>query len=114
MYLPCRTSRPVSREGYHFVFFIVDHATKMCLVIPLKTRKFKHILAHLTTFVNEVLQSNISYGDAELVAAEVLGFLHKSGVTTSHSPRDTPRMNSVTERGSDPSLDKIKGTRGVE
>ena len=32
------------------------------------------------------------------MAADVLTFLHKSGVTTSHSPRDTPQMNSITER----------------
>ena len=72
---------------------------------PLKTRESKFILSHLTTFVNEVLPSlNIrlrhfhSDGGAELVAADVLTFLHKSGVTTSHSPRDTPQMNSITER----------------
>ena len=68
-----------SREGYQYVFFIVDHATKMCWVCPLKTRESKYILAHLTTFVNEVLPSlNIhlrhfySDGCAELVAADVL------------------------------------------
>ena len=94
-----------SREGYQYVFFIVDHATKICWVYPLKTRESKFILSHLTTFVNEVLPSlNIrlrhfhSDGGAELVAADVLTFLHKSGVTTSHSPRDTPQMNSITER----------------
>ena len=79
----------------------------MCWVYPLKTRESKHILAHLTTFVNEVLPSlNIrlrhfhSDGGAEMVAADVLIFLHKSGVTTSHSPRDTPPRNSITERRS--------------
>ena len=94
-----------SREGYQYVFFIIDHATKMCWVYPLKTREFKCILAHLSTFVNEMLPSlNIhlwhfhSDGGAELVAADVLTFLHKSGVTTSYSPRDTPQMNSITER----------------
>ena len=46
-----------SREAYHYVFFILDHATKVCWVFPLKTREFKHILAHWTTFVNEVLPS---------------------------------------------------------
>ena len=94
-----------SREGYQYVFFIVDHATKMCWVYPLKTRESKLILAHLTTFVNEVLPSlNIrlrhfhSGCGAELVVANVLTFLHKSGVTTSHSPRDNPQMNSITYR----------------
>ena len=94
-----------SREGYQYVFFIVDHAMKMCWMYPLKTRESKHILAHFTTFVNEVLPSlNIhllrfySDGGAELVAADVLTFLHKSGVTTSHSPLETPQINSIIER----------------
>ena len=94
-----------SREGYQYVFFIVDHATKMCWVYPLKTRVSKYILAHLSTFVNKVLPFLLihlrhfhSDGGAELVAADVLTFIHKSGVTTSHSPRDTPQMNSITER----------------
>ena len=26
-----------------------------------------------------------------------LAYLHSAGVTTSHSPRDTPQMNSVTK-----------------
>ena len=62
-------------------------------------------MAHLTTFVNKMLPSlNIrlrhfySDGGAKLVAADVLTFLHKSGVTASHSPRDTLQMNSITER----------------
>lgn len=37
-------------------------------------------------------------GGAELIASEVLTYLHSAGVTISHSPRDTPQMNSVTER----------------
>ena len=82
---------------------MVSLFTKMCWVFLLKTRESKHILAHLTTFVNEVLlYLNIrrrpihSDCDAELVAAEVLGFLYKSGVTNYHSPGDTPQINSVT------------------
>jgi hypothetical protein len=39
-----------------------------------------------------------SDGGSELIAKEVLGFLHSNGATTTHSPRDTPQMNSVTER----------------
>ena len=72
-------------------------------VFPL-SRESKHIFAHLTTFVDEVLPSvNIrlrrfhSDGGSELVETEVLGFLHKSDVTTSHSPRNTPQMNSVVD-----------------
>jgi hypothetical protein len=33
-----------------------------------------------------------------MAASAVIRFLHSSGATTSHSPRDTPEMNSVTER----------------
>ena len=75
------------------------------LGVPLKTRESKHPLAYLTTFVKEVLPSlNTrlwhlhSDSGAEFVVVEVLGFLRKSGVATFHSPRDTPQMNSVTER----------------
>ena len=83
----------------------MNNATKMCWVFPLKTRESEYVLAHLTTFVNEVLPSlNIrlrhfhSAGSAEIVAAKVLGLLHnKSGMTTSHSPRNTPQINLVTE-----------------
>ena len=94
-----------SREGYRYVLFIVDHASKMCWVFPLKTRESGPILAFLQIFIREILPShNIplrhfhSDGGAELIASEVLSFLHSSGATTSHSPRDTPEMNSVTER----------------
>ena len=94
-----------SREGYRYVLFIVDHASKMCWVFPLKTRESGPILAFLQIFIRETLPShNIplrhfhSDGGAELIASEVLSFLHSSGATTSHSPRDTPEMNSVTER----------------
>ena len=48
--------------------------------------------------LNIRLQHFYSNDGAELVAAEVLGSLHnKSGVTTSHAPRNIPQMNSVTE-----------------
>ena len=104
MCLLCRTFHLV-RAIYQYVFFIVDHATKMCWMYPLKTRESKYILAHFSTFVNEVLPSLSihlrhfhSDGGAELVAADVLFFLHKSGFTTSHSPHDTPQMNSIAER----------------
>ena len=94
-----------SREGYQYVLFIVDHCSKMCWVFPLKTRDAGPILKYLETFVQEILPSlNIhlkhfhSDGGAELIAQDTLSFLHSSGATTSHSPRDTPQMNSVTER----------------
>jgi hypothetical protein len=94
-----------SREGYNYVLFVVDHASKRNWVFPLKTRQSKELLKHLVTFISEILPSQgitmkrwHSDGGAELVAQEVLSTLHKNGTTTSHSPRDTPQMNSVTER----------------
>ena len=52
-------------KGCHYVFFIVDHATKMCWVLLLKTGESKHILAHFASFVNKVLQSlNIQQGSS--------------------------------------------------
>jgi hypothetical protein len=94
-----------SREGYMYVFFIVDHASKRNWVFPLTTRQSKGVLAHLVTFIEEILPSQgiklrhwHSDGGSELVAKDVLAYLHKMGVTTTHSPRDPPQMNSVTER----------------
>ena len=47
-----------SWEGYRYVLFIVDHASKMCWVFPLKTRDSAPILAYLQTFVKEILPSH--------------------------------------------------------
>jgi hypothetical protein len=94
-----------SREEYKYVFFIVDHASKRNWVFPMKDRTAKTVLAHVTTLLEEILPSQgikvrhwHSDGGAELIAVVVLALLHRHGVTTSHSPRDTPEMNSVTER----------------
>jgi len=94
-----------SREDYKYVLFVVDHASKRNWVFPMKDRLSKTVLEHMTTFLEDILPSQgiklrhwHSDGGAELISKEVLGFLHKGGVTTSHSPRDTPQMNSVTER----------------
>jgi transposase InsO family protein len=77
----------------------------MCWVFPLKTRDAGPILKYLETFGREILPSlNIhlkhfhSDGGAEFIAQDTLSFLYSSGATTSHSPRDTLQMNSVTER----------------
>ena len=102
MYLSCETSRHVWAITS---FLNSGPCDKDVLGVPSETREFKHILAYTTTFVNEVFPSlNIrlqlvhSDGGAGLIAAEVLGFHHKSGVTTSHLPYNTPQMNLVTER----------------
>ena len=94
-----------SREGYKYAFFCSDHVSKLSFIYPLKTRDSDSVLSHLKTLVLDIFPSYgmqlrhfHSDGGAELVATTVLGFLHSSGVTTSHSPRDTPEMNSVTER----------------
>jgi transposase InsO family protein len=77
----------------------------MCWVFPLKTRDAGPILKYLEIVVRDILPSLKihlkhfhSNGGAELIAQDTLSFLHSSGATTSHSPRDTPQMNSVTER----------------
>ena len=94
-----------SREGYCYVLFIVDHASKMSWVFPMVTREASVVITHLQTFMSDTLPSlNVSLkhfhtdGGAELIAKEVLQMLHSYGVTTTHYPRDTPQMNSVTER----------------
>ena len=94
-----------SREGYCYVLFLIDHASKMSFVFPLTRRDSGSILAHIKVWVNKTLPSYgiilrhfPSDGGAELVSNDMLSFLHSSGATTSHSPRDTPEMNSITER----------------
>ena len=67
------------------------------LVSSLKTRPSSSILEHLKTGIRDILPSLHfhSGGEGELVASEVLAFLHSAVVTTFHSPRDTSQMNSV-------------------
>jgi hypothetical protein len=45
-----------------------------------------------------VLRHFHSDGGSELIAKELLQLLHAKHVNTSHSPRDTPQMNSISER----------------
>ena len=46
-----------SREGYRYVFFIVDHASKMCWAYPWQIRESKHILEHRRNLIHETLLS---------------------------------------------------------
>jgi hypothetical protein len=72
-----------SREGYRYVLFIVDHASKLCWVFPLKTRDAAPILVFIQKFAREILPSyNIQLrhfhfdGGAELVAStHLLSFI---------------------------------------
>ena len=45
-----------------------------------------------------VLRHFHSDGGSELIAKELLQFFHAKHINTSHSPRDTPEMNSISER----------------
>ena len=94
-----------SREGYLYVYFVVDHASGWQFGFPMKTMEAKELLPLVTKLVEEtlpslriVLRHMHSDGGSQLVSEVVLEFFHKHGITTSHSPRDTPEMNSVTER----------------
>ena len=76
----------------------------MSWVFHWKTRHSAPILAHIKRFIQETKPTlNIvcyhfkSDGEAELLALEVLALLHLACLITSHSPRNTPQMNSVTE-----------------
>ena len=94
-----------SREGYRYVYHVIDHASKRSWVYPLKTRTTKELLPILVKFVTEdlpkagiQLQHLHSDGGAELIAQVITQFLHRESVNTSHTPRDTPEMNSISER----------------
>jgi hypothetical protein len=94
-----------SREGYKYVFFVVDHSSKTCWGYPMERRDAETVLKHLKELIEVELPSRgirmkhfHSDGGGELIATACITYLHTSGATTSHSPRDTPEMNSVTER----------------
>ena len=70
-----------------------------------KDTRLAFTLAHIKVFVLYIIRScGISMrhfllnGVAELIATEALAFLYSTGVTDSHSPRDTLQMNLITER----------------
>jgi transposase InsO family protein len=94
-----------SREGYRYALHTIDHASKTSWVYPLKTRETKELLSVIRRLVEEdfpkhsiVLRQFHSDGGSELIAKELLQLLHAKHVNTSHSPRDTPQMNSISER----------------
>ena len=94
-----------SREGYCFVFLVVDHASKWLWLYPLLCHTEDSIYSCVVDLVSvkiPMFQKKLvhfhSDGGSELLSRRVQNYLHSSGVTTSHSPRDTPEMNSVCER----------------
>ena len=44
-----------SREGYCYVLFLIDHASKISFVLPLTRRDSGSILAHIKVWLNETL-----------------------------------------------------------
>ena len=94
-----------SREGYKYVLILVDYASKYVWTYPLVSRDEASVLKCLTTFVQSdfppfgfKLGHLHSDGGEELVSAKVLVFLYTHEIATSHTPRDTPEMNSIVER----------------
>ena len=94
-----------SREGYKYVLILVDYASKYVWIYPLVSRDEASVLKCLTTSVQSdfppfgfKLGHLHSDGGAELVSTKVLAFLHAHEIATSHTPRDTPEMNSIVER----------------
>ena len=94
-----------SREGFNYVLILVDYASKYVWIYLLFSRNEASVLKCLTTIVQSdfppfgfKLGHLHSDGSAELVSAKVLAFLHAHGIATSHTPRDTPEMNSIVER----------------
>ena len=90
--------------GYFVLFFLhhlVPYLLPQCSILT--TRE---LLSVLKTFVcedylpkhNIVLKHFHSGGGSEFFAKEVLQYLHRNSINTSHFPRDTLEMNSVSER----------------
>jgi hypothetical protein len=94
-----------SRERYRYALHAIDHASKLSWVYPLKTRETKELLPVVRRFVEEdlpkhsiVIRHFHSDGGSELIVKELLQYLHAKHINTSHSPRDKPQMNSISER----------------
>jgi hypothetical protein len=94
-----------SRDHFQYVLLVIDNASKYVWVRPLLRRSEDKVLAALSSiFDHEIASSSLtvkhfhSDGGSELVSRAMLTYLHGKGITTSHSPRDTPEMNSLTER----------------
>jgi hypothetical protein len=94
-----------SREGHENVLQIVDRASKWIWLFPLKRRTEKEVLAAITVFIqNDLAKLGLtcghfhSDGGAELISSLVTTYLNGHGCSTTHSPRDTPEMNSISER----------------
>jgi hypothetical protein len=94
-----------SLEGYKYVLLLEDNASKYVWSFPLKDRTAPEILTQLKTFLTHdlpalgiTLEHFHSDGGSELISELVRTFLHAKGITTSHTPRDTPEMNSLLER----------------
>ena len=97
----------LSRERYRYVLILVDQASKYAWVYPLESRDDESVLENLKQFLDKdfpayvlgvKLQHMHSDGGAELVSDKILTFLNQRGISTSHTPRDTPEMNSTVER----------------
>ena len=77
----------------------------MAVSYPLVSRDEASVLKCLATFVQIgfppfgfKLGHLHSDSGVELMSAKVLAFLHSHGIATSHTPRNTPEMNSIVER----------------
>jgi hypothetical protein len=70
----------------------------MCGRSPLKTEPPRRFLTHDLPALGITLEHFHSDGGSELISELVSTFLHAKGITTSHTPRDTPEINSLLER----------------
>jgi hypothetical protein len=95
-----------SLEGYNYVLLLEDNASKYVWSLPLKDRTAPETLTQLKSFLTHDLPALgiqlehffHSDGGSELISELVCTFLHAKGITTSHTPRDTPEMNSLLKR----------------
>jgi hypothetical protein len=94
-----------SREGYKYVFTLIDHASKKSFVFPLRTHSGADILFCLNKFIEEncrLKEIKIKHyhadGGSELICKEILTLLKEMGSSYSWTPADTPELNSTSER----------------
>ena len=103
VYLNCE-----SRQGYKYVLLFTDLATKMIWEYGLRTRSGEEVFkclrhlceVHLVKYEgwNRIVEYHAD-GGSELISQQIREYLlQRYGTRVSHTTRDTPELNAVSER----------------
>ena len=89
-----------SRKEYKYVVCLLDHATKMSWVYPMKTRdEYFEKLCYFGEVElrrhNVMIKHYHADGGAELISKQVLTLLRREGSRYTWNPADTPELNAT-------------------